>query len=138
MKRRRCGLLLIFGLAMAGSAPAHEHHHEGMEGHWMAPEKAAHKRNPVKADEASISRGQTLFQTHCAVCHGPRGEGDGPSAAELNPKPANLKEMSRHHSDGDLAWKIATGRGAMPKWAGILKQKQIWDLVNYLRRLGDS
>jgi mono/diheme cytochrome c family protein len=46
--------------------------------------------------------------------------------------------MSAYHSDGDLAWKISHGRGAMPAWKSILKSKQIWDLVNFIRRLGDS
>jgi len=123
----------------SGLVMAHEHeHHPGMDmsGHWMAPERAAKQPNPVSANPASQARGAALFQTHCASCHGSHGEGDGAAGTGLEPKPANLKAMSTHHSDGDLAWKIAHGRGAMPAWKGILKPKQIWDVVNYLRQLG--
>jgi mono/diheme cytochrome c family protein len=138
---RKHGLAVFLWMAMGtGLAFAHENeHHHGMDmtGHWMAPVKAANRHNPVPATAASQARGQALFQTHCAACHGERGEGDGPVAITLTPKPANLKTMANHHSDGDQAWKIAQGRGAMPGWKSTLKPKQIWDLVNYIRRSGD-
>ncbi len=136
------GVTLFLGLPLValgiGQAQAHEHHAAGMEGHWMAPAQQARRHNPVKSTPDSLARGEALFQAHCTSCHGGRGEGDGPAAASLAPKPANLQEMSGHHSDGDLAWKIAKGRGAMPGWKGILSQKQIWDLVNHIRRLGEN
>ena len=44
---------------------------------------------PVTAD---LGRGPQLFAEHCASCHGGRGEGDGPGAAMLDPRPSNLAE----------------------------------------------
>ncbi|OWK44371.1 c-type cytochrome [Fimbriiglobus ruber] len=35
-------------------------------------------------------RGEVLFQVHCASCHGPDGQGDGPSAAALKPPPRDF------------------------------------------------
>jgi len=137
---RRNRLAVLLGMSIAtGTALAHGHH-PGMDmtDHWTAPEKAAKQRNPVPATPASQARGEALFQTHCAACHGEHGEGDGPAGANLSPKPANLKTMAAHHSDGDLAWKIAHGRDAMPGWKGSLKPKHIWDLVNHIRRLAGS
>jgi mono/diheme cytochrome c family protein len=43
--------------------------------------------------------------------------------------------MAGHHPPGDLAWKIETGRRAMPAWKGILTKNEIWDLVNFIRAL---
>ena len=136
-------LATLIATAMAtgptlANEPDHHHHDMNMADHWMAPAKAANRHNPVPANPASQARGKSLFQTHCAACHGERGEGDGPAGLNLEPKPANLKAMSAHHSDGDLAWKIAHGRGPMPGWNAILTAKQIWDLVNHIRRLGGS
>jgi high-affinity iron transporter len=37
-------------------------------------------------------RGQALFLQHCAACHGPQGEGNGPQAAQLRPPPADLHD----------------------------------------------
>jgi mono/diheme cytochrome c family protein len=115
--------------------------HDSMQGmdhgaHWMAPQEAAAKRNPVPADTASISRGKKLFATNCVVCHGPGGRGDGPAGAALNPKPVDLTKMAGQHSDGDFAWKIANGRGPMPAWKSVLQENQIWDLVNFIQSLG--
>lgn len=104
-------------------------------GHWMAPEDAAKKRNPVSADSASLARGKKLFQANCASCHGAQGKGDGPAGAALNPKPADLAAMAGQHPDGDFAWKIEHGRGAMPAWKGTLSEAQIWDTVNFIQSL---
>ena len=41
-----------------------------------------------------VSRGSQLFQDNCSVCHGNGGEGDGPAAAELTPKPADLTRLA--------------------------------------------
>lgn len=117
-----------------GGAPPHDDH-SGMREHWMAPEEAAKRPNPVKPDRASVERGKKLYQTHCAVCHGVRGRGDGPAGAPLKPRPTDLVDMAGQHPDGDFAWKIENGRGPMPAWKGVLTETQIWDLVNFLRDL---
>ncbi len=103
-------------------------------GHWMAPEKDAKRPNPVPADNASRDRGRKLFEENCVSCHGLTGRGNGPIAARLETLPADLAAMAGKHPDGDFAWKIAEGRGAMPAWKKILSEKQIWDIVNYLQK----
>ena len=103
--------------------------------HWSAPADARAAKNPVHASVASRQRGEALYQHNCAVCHGLAGRGDGPGAQGLPVAPANLFEMAPRHPDGDIAWKIANGRGSMPAWEGVLATAQIWDLVNYLRDL---
>jgi mono/diheme cytochrome c family protein len=44
--------------------------------------------------------------------------------------------MAGHHPDGDIAWKIANGRGPMPAWKETLSQKDIWHLTNFVQSLG--
>jgi len=102
---------------------------------WNAPEEAAQRPNPVPRDTAAIERGQKLFEQFCANCHGKNGQGDGPLAAALNPRPANLAERAGHHTDGDFAWKIANGRGVMPAFKNQLQENQIWDLTHYIQNL---
>jgi mono/diheme cytochrome c family protein len=103
--------------------------------HWMAPEAAAKRPNPVKANNASRVRGKKLFAANCVSCHGAGARGDGPAGAALNPRPADLTVMAGQHPDGDFAWKIANGRGPMPAWHGQLSEKNIWDLVNFIQSL---
>lgn len=118
----------------AGMEMRHEEQ-AGMPEHWMAPEEAAKRPNPVPGDRVSLERGGKLYQTHCAACHGPKGRGDGPVGAALKPKPANLAEMAGRHPDGDFAWKIENGRGVMPAWKGTVSETRIWDIVNFIQSL---
>lgn len=56
----------------------------------------------VSADD--LARGKELFNGTgaCATCHGPLGAGDGPAAAALNPKPANMADGKfKYDTDGD-------------------------------------
>lgn len=125
--------------ALPSFAPAlpesRQHLHEPGQHHWAAPQSEQRRRNPVKADKASLARGRALFQTHCVSCHGEHGEGDGPTAAGMTPTPPNLKTMAAHHTDGDLAWKITHGRGPMPGWKTRLTSRDIWSVVTYLKQL---
>ena len=124
---RRAGAISIFAAVLACANAA--------EDHWSAPLAAAKRRNPMPANAASLDQGRQLFKQNCIVCHGAEGRGDGPAAASLKPQPADLAFMAGHHPDGDLAWKIANGRGAMPAWKGRLSDDQIWLLVNYIKTL---
>ena len=61
-----------------------------------------------------------------AVCHGIAGYGDGPAAADLKPKPADL--TARHaasHTVGDLYWWLSHGikETAMPGFRGELQRR---------------
>jgi len=106
--------------------------------HWSAPPEAARRANPIPSDRHSIERGKRFYQTHCAVCHGSEGKGDGSAAAGLTPRPTDLVSMAGHHSDGDFAWKITNGRGAMPAWKAVLSENDIWDLTNFIQTLGKN
>ncbi len=133
-------LLTALVVTSMGSVYAEGNHNGGHDAgaHWMSPKEASEKPNPIKADATSIKRGKELYASTCSSCHGKDAKGDGPIAASLNPKPANLVAMSGMHPDGDFAWKIANGRGAMPAWKSILNEKQIWELVNYIQTLNPN
>jgi len=66
-----------------------------------APEAAA---APAAAatPTASAADGAKVYQTYCTTCHGPKGQGDGPAAAGLNPKPADFATRSfKYDVNGD-------------------------------------
>jgi cytochrome c5 len=50
---------------------------------WPVPENYKSMKNPVKSDAESISTGKELWGQHCKSCHGAKGAGDGPKAAQL-------------------------------------------------------
>lgn len=107
--------------------------------------------NPVPADEASIARGAQLYQTHCLMCHGDGGLGNGTVAAFLvKKKPADLtSEAVQAKSDGSWFLTISYGiwnpnntlfpevqfSGQMPPLNENLTIRERWDVVNFLRTL---
>jgi cytochrome c oxidase cbb3-type subunit 3 len=84
-----------------------------------------------------------LFVNLCSVCHGAEGKGDGPSAAGLHPTPPDFTNCAAMaaRSDATLSTAIrdggqSVGRSAvMPPWTGALNDRQIGDLVVYIRGL---
>lgn len=51
---------------------------------------AARAAGAPKRTPELVAKGQASFAKYCASCHGPKGEGDGPAAKALKPKPRNL------------------------------------------------
>lgn len=43
-------------------------------------------------DDAHLKRGYALYSRYCTQCHGINGDGNGPAAAYLNPKPRNYTQ----------------------------------------------
>lgn len=93
--------------------------------------------NPVPADAVSVARGAQLFATHCVMCHGAKGEGNGQLAALLANRPANLTlPITQTKSDGALFFTISNGvTGRMPALNENLTVRERWDVVNFLRTL---
>lgn len=47
---------------------------------------------------ASAASGKDMFHEYCAVCHGSAAKGDGPAAAALNKRPADLTQLARKNN----------------------------------------
>lgn len=121
-----------------------EHTHspeEHMAAAHNVPEEAAAVPNPIAATEDSLADGGTTFATNCAVCHGEKGLGDGPTAEALEKKPADLTAGHvQALSDGALFYIISHGKPEtpMPAWEGVLGEMDRWNVVNFLRTLVDE
>lgn len=98
-------------------------------------------RPAVPYHALSIANGLGLYRQHCAACHGPAGHGDGPAAAGLPARPADLTAgHTADHTAGDLFWWLTHGipRSGMPGFGDRLSEEERWDLVNAVRALADS
>jgi mono/diheme cytochrome c family protein len=97
--------------------------------------------NPVSADEESLARGKQSYDTACALCHGPEGQGNGPFSGFLvRYPPANLVKpdsSARQIIDGAIFLTITKGiEGRMPSLLENLPTAEMrWDVVNYVRSL---
>lgn len=81
------------------------------------------------AAASDVMRGSDLYRSHCAHCHGPAGKPVLPGAPDFQQPTALLK------ADTALLAVIREGRGAMPGYAGLLRDREILDLVSHLRTL---
>ena len=98
-------------------------------------------RSPLRYTASSIAAGAALYAAHCAVCHGADGYGEGPAAASLPVRPANLTAAhALHHRPGEIFWRLTHGIPGtpMPGFANALTPTQMWQLVGFLRARADS
>jgi mono/diheme cytochrome c family protein len=95
--------------------------------------------NPVPADAVSLQRGAILFSLNCAVCHGARGQGDGPITKfwrEDARRPANLTDPSIGQLPAGTLYRIVTqGLGGMPPLRENMTEREYWDVINYVQSL---
>lgn len=81
------------------------------------------------AGAADIHKGGTLYATHCAACHGANG-------TPVMPGTPNFRRMeSLMKPDMQLLTVIRNGKGVMPGYFGVLRDREILDVVAYLRTL---
>lgn len=100
----------------------------------------------VTSAQNNAAPGKELFKSNCSPCHGESGKGDGPAGQALPVKPADLGERitTHHYSDQYLMDVISKGGGSvgksnfMPAWSGALTDKQIREIVVFLRTLPNS
>ena len=94
--------------------------------------------NPVPADEASLARGEVLFDRMCAICHGPAGIGADAPLLEVWPALQVYDiagDRAQGYVDGYIYGMIRRGRGLMPSYGHQISHFDRWNIVNYVRQL---
>jgi mono/diheme cytochrome c family protein len=117
-------LLLVLGLAMAGVVP-------------VSPALLGHAQTDQPRD---VAHGKELFLRYCSGCHGEDGRGE---AKTFRPNVANLsvKELMDQLTDDYLFAAIKNGgaavgkNAAMPAWKSQLDDREIWDIISFVRTL---
>jgi predicted CXXCH cytochrome family protein len=104
--------------------------------HQSVPDDAKKSVNPLKDDPAGIAAGHDLYREKCETCHAYEGGGKTTIGAGEYPRPPALRSFAiQSISDGELFYHIRNGirNTGMPAWD--LPDRQIWQLVTYLRHL---
>ena len=116
--------------------------------HAAVPAAYANAHVPTGAwtDPKMIAKGKEIFTAKCALCHGERGNGKGPGAANLPLKPADLTdgkmvaEMAGNYwvwrvSEGGLVEPFKSKGSVMPAWKGELSMNDRWAVIAYAHTL---
>jgi mono/diheme cytochrome c family protein len=92
------------------------------------------------ASAEARERGRQLFLSHCAICHGERGDGVG-QRRNLSSRPQDFTDPAwrQRVSPAQVYQVIRDGRRrtAMAGWK-IFGEDQIWDLVAYVLSIAES
>ena len=94
----------------------------------MAVPALAQHEGPKLNDEASAEAGRAMFNAHCAACHGKDAQGGRAPAL-------NRGNLRSGDSDAAVYRTISAGIAGteMPAWGDRIKQKDLWDVVAFLR-----
>jgi mono/diheme cytochrome c family protein len=92
-------------------------------------------RNPIPGGPEALARGQLLYETFCLVCHGARGQGDGPLVPRIPNPPSYTSERVRAMAPGQILHTITFGSGRMPSYAAQIPLEQRWLIVHYVAML---
>lgn len=86
----------------------------------------------------NAGRGGRFYQANCATCHGAKGDGQGPRAYFIRPKPRNFLDASvaQTYNRPFLFAAISAGKlgTEMPAWSKVLTDQQIADVAEYVYR----
>jgi mono/diheme cytochrome c family protein len=103
-------------------------------------------KNPTKRTRASITAGKKAYDINCASCHGKRAEGAEKAGTPISiieeqggRQPPDLTDSKWDHgsTDGSIYTTIKKGVPGtmMASWNGRIRDREIWNIVNYLRSL---
>jgi mono/diheme cytochrome c family protein len=107
-------------------------------GPWTVPAKYKAMKTTVKAGDPSIATvGKDMYNKHCKSCHGAKGLGDGPKAANLKTSTGDFSTAKfQATSDGELYYMSFIGRDEMPNFEKkILDEADRWAVIGYIRTL---
>ncbi|MFQ5925549.1 MAG: ethylbenzene dehydrogenase-related protein [Dehalococcoidia bacterium] len=92
----------------------------------------------------AVEAGEQVYLKRCASCHGEKGDGNGPAAPYLNPRPRDftlgmfkLRTTSSGEPplDSDLIETVKKGipGTSMPRWEGTLSDEEIENTIVYIK-----
>jgi mono/diheme cytochrome c family protein len=113
---------------------------------WLFMGMGAHALGAPAGQQTSSQTavGKSIYEVHCAPCHGTSGKGDGVASALLNPRPRNFTsgmfkfrstESGSLPTDDDLMSTVKNGLHgtAMPDWAPFIKGDSLKEVVDYVK-----
>lgn len=84
------------------------------------------------------AKGKAFYESNCATCHGTKGDGQGPRAYFINPKPRNLTDEAARRTFNRPALYAAISEGKlgteMPAWKQVLSEQEIANVAEHVFR----
>jgi mono/diheme cytochrome c family protein len=125
MKRLFSGILLL--LMLITNLTAQD---------WIVPDDKKGKLSTFPFTDETRKAGEKLFSVNCMSCHGTPGKGN---YLKLVPPPGDpATEKIQRNNDGEIFYKVTTGRGQMPSFKSVLTSNEVWNIISYIRSFNKS
>ena len=132
MKFLKSSIVLILLFMMAGP----QIHAQVLAADWKVPDQVKGRISPFKFTKETVTMGEGLFQRNCKACHGDPGHHN---FAAIVPTPGDpASEEFQKQTDGDMFFRITTGKTPMPSFKAALSGEERWDVISYLRSFNPS
>ncbi|MGD8228515.1 MAG: c-type cytochrome [Desulfobacteraceae bacterium] len=112
---------------------------EGGEAVYKAADGKRLKSPFLRGDANTAKRGETLYFTYCAQCHGKFHDGNGTVGQSFHPLPTDLRSVKvQTLPEGVLFKEISYGvpSGRQPPLATTIEVMDRWRIVAYVKSLG--
>ncbi|RTL47646.1 MAG: c-type cytochrome [Sphingobacteriales bacterium] len=82
---------------------------------------------------------ERLFLVNCAICHGPKLDGNGPlykgGEGPYPAKPAQLVGDTKYEAmpEGQMFYSVEYGKNLMGSYASQLSRQQRWQIIRYIK-----
>jgi len=127
---------VVFSTATLSTAFAHETPTAPAD--WLA-KKSIYTEDDI--DDAFLKKAKKLYKRKCKKCHGPKGDGKGSAASDLEIKPPkfNAAGYMADRKDGQFFWILMNGSEGTdmepygPESDVGLSEEKLWQLIAYLR-----
>jgi mono/diheme cytochrome c family protein len=95
-------------------------------------------QNPLPAlTEVQMKEANRLYLVNCAICHGPKLDGNGPlfSSGAFPAKPATLVGDAKYEAmpEGQMFYSITYGKNMMGSYASQITTRQRWMIIHYIK-----
>ena len=115
---------------------------EALIGPWLydrwVSTHAADKKDPLLGDEAAVTAGFKHYAASCVLCHGAPSVKPAEFSQGLEPAAPDLwKQDTQEMTDGQLFLVVHDGvrMTGMPAFGPTHNERQIWQIVTFLRHL---
>jgi mono/diheme cytochrome c family protein len=98
---------------------------------WVVPDDQKAVTAPFRFTPDMQKQGEQVYLKNCQSCHGLPGKDNW---ARLTPPPGDLaKDKAQKQTDGEIFYRITTGKAPMPEFRNIIPEDDRWHVIAFLR-----
>lgn len=96
-------------------------------------------KNPLPFTERNVNKGKEIYDIYCAICHGAKGDGQGPlTTREKILGIPGFDDPNRNMTEGGIYYVAYYGLNNMGSYASQTTTKERWQIIHYIQTLQDE